>query len=132
MKFIKLKSTPMPLRPYALAATTLLVAMAAAATLSAHMAFLKSTPDKDATLSESPGQVQVWFTQDPEPSVSQLTLEGPSGEVALGETKVGDEKSLVATVPATLALGNYTVKWRSAGDDGHVLRGDIAFSVRAE
>jgi methionine-rich copper-binding protein CopC len=121
----------MTIRPYTLAASTLIIALAAAATLSAHMAYSKSMPAKDATLSESPDHVQVWFTQDPEPAVSQLSLEGPNGEIALGETTVGDEKSLVATVPAALAPGSYTVKWRSAGDDGHVLRGDIAFSVRA-
>lgn len=122
----------MTLRPYVLAASTLVIAMAAAATLSAHMAYSKSVPDKDATLSDSPKQVQVWFTQDPEPAVSRLSLEGPSGEIPLGETKVGDAKSLIAAVPAALAPGSYTVKWRSAGDDGHVLRGDIVFSVRAE
>jgi methionine-rich copper-binding protein CopC len=121
----------MTLRPYTLAATTLVIALAAAVTLSAHMAYSKSMPAKDATLSESPAHLQVWFTQDPEPAVSQLTLEGPSGEVALGETTVDDEKSLVADLPATLAPGSYTVKWRSAGDDGHVMRGDFAFSVRA-
>ena len=59
-----------------------------------------------------------------------LTLEGPEGEVALGETMVAGEKSLVATVTTTLAPGRYTVSWRSAGDDGHVRRGDFAFTVR--
>lgn len=121
----------MTIRPYTLAASTLIIALAAAATLSAHMAYSKSMPAKDAALSESPDHVQVWFTQDPEPAVSRLSLEGPNGEVPIGETTVGDEKSLVATVPAALAPGSYTVKWRSAGDDGHALRGDIAFSVRA-
>lgn len=121
----------MTLRPYPLAAITLAIALAAAVSVSAHMAYSKSMPAKDASLSESPDHVQVWFTQDPEPAVSQLSLEGPSGEVALGETTVGDEKSLVADIPATLTPGSYTVKWRSAGDDGHVLRGDFAFSVRA-
>jgi methionine-rich copper-binding protein CopC len=121
----------MILRPYTLAATTLVIALAAAVTLSAHMAYSKSMPAKDATLSEAPDHLQVWFTQDPEPAVSQLSLEGPGGEVALGETTVGDEKSLVADLPAALAPGSYTVKWRSAGDDGHVMRGDFAFSVRA-
>ena len=121
----------MILRPYTLAATTLVIALAAAVTLSAHMAYSKSMPAKDATLSEAPDHLQVWFTPDPEPAVSQLSLEGPGGEVALGETTVGDEKSLVADLPAALAPGSYTVKWRSAGDDGHVMRGDFAFSVRA-
>ena len=118
----------MDLRPRTLVAT-LVIALAAAGTMSAHMAYSKSIPAKDAKLNASPDHLQVWFTQDPEPAVSQISLEGPDGEVSLGKTTVGDEQSLVAEVPATLAPGSYTVKWRSAGDDGHVLRGDFAFSI---
>ncbi len=118
----------MNLRPRTLVAT-LIIALAAAGAVSAHMAYSKSVPAQDATLNASPEHLQVWFTQDPEPALSQLSLEGPNGEVTLGKTTVGDEKSLVAEVPATLAAGSYTVKWRSAGDDGHVLRGDFAFSI---
>jgi copper transport protein len=110
---------------------TVTVALAAVGTLSAHMAYSKSIPAQDATLSESPSQLRVWFTQDPEPAVSQISLEGPSGEIELGKTTVAAEKSLVASVPAALAPGSYTVKWRSAGNDGHVQRGDFTFSVRS-
>ncbi|MDP6582614.1 MAG: copper resistance protein CopC [Vicinamibacterales bacterium] len=109
----------------------LVVAVAAAAAVSAHMAYSKSMPEKDATLTESPDHLQVWFTQDPEPAISQLTLEGPTGEVTLGKTTVGDEKSIVAEVPSALGPGSYTVGWRSAGDDGHVLRGDFSFTIRS-
>ncbi len=118
----------MDLRPRTLVAA-LVIALAAAGAVSAHMAYSKSMPAKDAKLNASPDHLQVWFTQDPEPALSQISLEGPDGEVSLGKTTVGDEKSLVAEVPATLAPGSYTVKWRSAGDDGHVLRGDFAFSI---
>ena len=118
----------MDLRPRTLVAA-LVIALAAAGAVSAHMAYSKSMPAKDAKLNTSPDHLQVWFTQDPEPALSQISLEGPDGEVSLGKTTVGDEKSLVAEVPATLAPGSYTVKWRSAGDDGHVLRGDFAFSI---
>ena len=109
---------------------TLAFGLAAAALVSAHMAYSKSMPAKDATVAESPEQLQVWFTQDPEPAVSRLSLEGPGGEIAIGETRVGEEKSLVAAVSGPLEPGAYTVSWRSAGDDGHVQRGDFSFAVR--
>lgn len=102
----------------------------AVATAMAHLAATKTMPDADAVVTESPQQVQVWFTQDPDPAVSQLALEGPAGEVELGDTTVADEKSLMAMVPQTLAPGDYTVSWRTAGDDGHVRRGDFLFTVR--
>ena len=100
------------------------------ATAMAHLAATKTMPDADAVMVESPHHIQVWFTQDPDPSVSQLSLEGPAGDVELGDTTVADEKSLRAMVPDALAPGSYTVSWRTAGDDGHVRRGDFTFAVR--
>ena len=112
-------------------AATLAIVLIAAVTVAAHMAYSKSVPGKDAALAESPAQLRVWFTQDPEPALSQLSLEGPDGEVAIGKTTVSEERALVAEVTSTLGPGSYTVKWRSAGNDGHVQRGDFAFTVRA-
>ena len=106
--------------------------VAALATATAHMALQKTMPEADAVLSESPGRIQMWFTQLPDPAVSRLTLEGADGQVALGDTEVlDDEKSLRATLPSTLGAGTYTVGWRTAGDDGHTQRGEFAFTVRA-
>ena len=110
--------------------SSVLVLLAVATTF-AHLAATKTLPDADAVVTESPQQIQVWFTQDPDPAISQLSLEGPSGAVELGDTKVSDEKSLMAMVPGTLAPGSYTVSWRTAGDDGHVRRGDYGFAVHA-
>ena len=102
----------------------------AVATAMAHLAATKTMPDADAVVAESPPTIQVWFTQDPDPAVSQLALEGPAGEVELGDTTVADEKSLMAMVPSALTAGKYTVTWRTAGEDGHVRRGDFVFTVR--
>ena len=102
----------------------------AVATAMAHLAATKTMPNADTVVVESPPKIQVWFTQDPDPAVSQLGLEGPAGKVELGDTTVADEKSLMAMVPSALAAGSYTVTWRTAGDDGHVRRGDFVFTVR--
>ena len=106
------------------------IVVLAVATTMAHFAAIKTMPDADTVVVESPHQIQVWFTQEPDPAVSQLVLEGQAGDVELGDTTVVGEKSLVAVVPRPLAPGSYTVRWRTAGDDGHVRRGDFAFTVR--
>ena len=110
-------------------AIVLVVASVAIAT--AHLRVQKSMPEADAALAASPDHIQVWFSQGPDPVISRLTLEGADGEIAVGETFVHDDKSLKAMLPAALAAGDYTVKWRTAGDDGHTQRGDFAFSVLA-
>ena len=109
----------------------LALVVASVAIASAHMAVQKTMPEADAVLSESPHHIQIWFTQSPDPVISRLTLEGAGGEIALGDTRVQDDKSLMAMLPSTLGAGNYTVTWRTAGDDGHTQRGDFGFTVRA-
>ena len=105
--------------------------VASIAIAAAHMAVQKTMPEADAVLSESPHHIQIWFTQAPDPAISRLTLEGAGGEVTLADTTVRDDKSLMAMLPSQLQAGAYTVKWRTAGDDGHTQRGDFAFTVRA-
>ena len=109
----------------------LVLVAASIAVVAAHMAVQKTMPEADAVLSESPHHVQVWFTQSPDPVISRLTLEGASGEIEIGDTRVQDDRSLTAMLPSKLDAGSYTVKWRTAGDDGHTQRGGFAFTVRA-
>ena len=89
-------------------AVTVAVALAGTVVF-AHLAVKKSLPGKGAILTASPSVVQVWFTQEPEFEKSGLTLTGPQGAVALDPVKAGPEKSLMATVPAKLAAGAYTL-----------------------
>lgn len=100
-------------------------------TLWAHMRVQKTMPEDGARLTSSPHHIQVWYTQLPDDAISQLLLEGVDGDVSLGDTTVKEDKSLVAMVSSVLADGNYTVKWRTAGDDGHTQRGDFTFTVRS-
>ncbi len=109
----------------------LVLVVASVAIAAAHMAVQKTMPEADAVLSESPQHIQMWFTQSPDPVISRLALESAHGDVALGRTEVRDDKSLVAMLPSRLAAGDYTVRWRTAGDDGHTQRGEFAFTVRA-
>ena len=78
-----------------------LLVVVAVVTVMAHLAPTKTMPDTDAVITESPNHIQVWFTQDPDPAVSQLSLDGPTGTVELGKTTVVSEKSLMAVVPVS-------------------------------
>ena len=109
----------------------LVLVVASVAVATAHLRVQKTLPEAGAALAESPRQIQVWFNQSPDPAISSLALEGADGEIALGDTAVRDDRSLLAALPSKLEAGAYTVKWRTAGDDGHTQRGDFAFTVRA-
>jgi len=106
------------------------VGLALSSTVLAHMALSKSLPAKDAVVASKPARVQLWFSQGPDLAVSKLTLTGPSGAVKLGALAADADKSLAAAVEGETPDGAYTVAWQAAGDDGHVQKGQFAFSVR--
>ena len=110
----------------------LLIAMivASAVTLVAHMKASKMEPTANSTVTAPPTRIQVWFTQAPDPKVSKLELAGPAGPVKLTGFQVTAAKSIVASVDGTLADGRYTARWQSAGDDGHVQKGEYGFTVK--
>jgi methionine-rich copper-binding protein CopC len=106
------------------------VLVALTATVGAHLAVVKTAPGNETTLTEPPAQIQVWFNQQPSPRVSRLEMRGPDGVVALGPVEINrQEQSISAAVKGPLSPGTYEVTWRTAGDDGHVIRGTFVFSL---
>jgi methionine-rich copper-binding protein CopC len=96
--------------------------------VAAHLAVVRTMPANASSVTESPGRVQVWFNQQPLPRVSRLELRGPEGVVPLDGLEVSsDDRSISAAIAAPLVPGEYEVTWRSAGDDGHVVRGTFRF-----
>ena len=100
------------------------------APVSAHLAVSRTAPADGATVAASPAHVRVWFTQPPSDRLSRLELHGPSGEVELSPVQVNrEDRSISAAVTGSLARGAYEVRWRTAGNDGHVMRGCFSFTV---
>jgi putative copper export protein/methionine-rich copper-binding protein CopC len=102
------------------------------AVLLAHARLLRSAPSADATLSEPPTSLQLWFSERPELRFSILKLLDSAGTpVPIGAIAkiAGDAMGLSAPIPVTLANGRYTVSWRTAAADGHPTSGMFSFVV---
>ncbi len=110
----------------ALAAGLLLVG---ATSLSAHMKVEKSEPAANAVVTSPQPHVQVFFSEAPDLTLSKMEIKGPSAKTALTALHVMD-KSLMAMVQGDMPDGVYTVSWTSAGDDGHVQKGEFTFTVK--
>jgi copper resistance protein C len=121
-------STPIYWSACAVLLTAILVA--SAVSVFAHMKAAKMEPAANATVTTPLSRIQVWFTQAPDPKVSKLELVGPGGAVKLTGFQVTKEKSIVANVDGTLGDGRYTARWQAAGDDGHVQKGEFAFTIK--
>lgn len=96
-----------------------------------HFDLEKSSPEADAVVHEIEA-VTLWFTQEPAEGSVTVRLIDPSGEPLEGvSAKVHDEDATVYVVatPEGLAHGKYSVAWRGMGADGHVVRGEFAFTV---
>lgn len=101
-----------------------------AASAAAHISVVKTFPADKSTVDEAPELVKIWFSQPPNARLSRLDLRGPSGDVSLRDVEIDPkEHSISAAVAAALAPGRYEVSWRTAGDDGHVMRGTFVFIV---
>jgi len=97
----------------------------------AHNKLLKSAPAAGAVLRTSPARVEMWFAEKPDLAVTKIAVKGPAGPVETGPTHANAGASIVADFKGKLADGPYVVSWQTAGDDGHVAKGDFSFTVKS-
>lgn len=107
----------------------LVVALIVPSGASVHLHVVRSQPAEGTVVATSPSELRIWFSEIPLIGMSAITLDGPAGLIALGKVTPRDEQSLSAAVTRTLSDGRYVVSWRTAGDDGHVVRGAVRFTV---
>lgn len=101
-----------------------------AATTAVHLRLTASYPAADDILSAPPDTVRLWFSEAPERSLSAIRIEGADGDVEMGKVEGTDHPtSIRAEVLGELPPGDYRVAWRTAGSDGHVMRGSYQFGV---
>ena len=118
-------------RPLFVRLLGLAVLVGTAAGFAFHNELTRSSPAKESTVA-SPVEIRLWFREKSEPALSSITLvrTSDSSKVALAKVaRTDDPLSIKAVVPVTLAPGGYLVSWRTAGDDGHVIRGTFPFTI---
>ena len=90
----------------------------------AHAKLEKSEPADKATLSAPPAHVELWFNEKPDVKTSKIALRSAAGPVKLGVVHS------MADITGDMPDGAYTASWQTAGDDGHVLKGEFTFSLK--
>ncbi len=98
----------------------------------AHAQLRQAEPPVGGTVSGSPSEIRLHFSEGVEPSFSGISLsaEGggsiPTGSPALGQ----DASTLVTKVGRALAPGDYRVEWHAVSVDTHKTQGSFTFTVR--
>jgi methionine-rich copper-binding protein CopC len=96
----------------------------------AHAKLEKTEPAANATVTAAPTSVQLWFSEAPDLKVTKVVLTGPSGAVELGPAHSMGKNNVMAPIVGKMADGKYTVSWQTAGDDGHVQKGEFVFTLK--
>lgn len=98
----------------------------------AHTRLESSVPARGDTLHQPPREVRLRFSRPAEARYTAIELLGPGGAAPVGtavEREGSGSREFIVPLPSPLAPGTYTVRWRTAGRDGHVLRGSFTFTV---
>lgn len=96
----------------------------------AHIRLDESSPAPDEVLSVMPSHLRLLFSARIEARYTSITLTAPDGQrVPIGDVVFvgGSDREIRLQVPPLTQPGSYTVHWRTAGADGHVLEGSYAF-----
>jgi len=110
----------------------LLYSAVAVTSVSAHALLLRSNPEANAVLEQSPAQVELFFSEAIEPELSSITVcDSNNLIVDAGDARVdpSDPKRMTVSL-RSLPDGVYTVTWKVVSAiDGHQTIGTYPFAV---
>jgi copper resistance protein C len=122
------------LRTIRRALVPVLIATVAVTALTAayHASLTKALPAVDGTVVVAPTELTLWFSERPDLPLSNIRLLGPdSASIPVTAPRATtDTLSIATTVRGTLTPGKYTVRYRTAGPDGHVMSGKYSFTYQ--
>jgi methionine-rich copper-binding protein CopC len=111
--------------------TLLLLITCAASNAAAHVRLKSSDPADGATLASAPARITLVFSAVA--TVTAATVQGATEDSATKLEVMPNEASTTHAVALPpLAPGDHVVTWRALSDDGHVMSGEVRFTVRAE
>jgi copper resistance protein C len=92
----------------------------------------KAAPAVGGTVSASPTEIRLKFSEGIEPRFSGIALATPAGAAQpLGKANVdpADNSTLIAPIPQPLKPGVYKVTWHAVSVDTHKTQGSFTFTV---
>jgi copper resistance protein C len=101
-----------------------------AATAFAHAFLDHAIPAVGGTVSASPSDLELTFTQNVVIAFSGVTVSGPGGEaVPVGKPALAAPNTLRVHLDRPLKPGTYTVRWHVVSVDTHPTQGNYKFTV---
>ena len=117
---------PASVVPVLLALTLVLLA---AVPVLAHADLLTADPPDGAVLDAPPASITLTFSEGLDAAKAGFKVLDASGAVVAKGTATRNGATRLTADGLALAPGAYTIRWTSVAEDGHVLRGTLAFAV---
>lgn len=98
----------------------------------AHAFLDHADPKVGSTVSSSPAELKLWFTQNIEPAFSSVEVQDAQGkEVDKKDSHPDsrDKSAMIVSLP-DLPAGTYTVVWHVVSVDTHKTQGHFQFTVK--
>jgi len=98
----------------------------------AHAFLDHAQPQVGSTVTNSPTEVKIWFTQELEPAFSSIEVKNAQGkEVDKKDVHVdAKDKSLLIVSLPPLPAGKFTVAWHVVSVDTHRTQGHFEFTIK--
>jgi copper resistance protein C len=98
----------------------------------AHAFLDHAEPKVGSTVTNSPTEVKIWFTQQVEPAFSSVQVQDAQGkEVDKKDVHVDiKDKMLLEVSLPQLSAGTYTVIWHVVSVDTHRTQGRFEFTIK--
>lgn len=109
----------------------LMSALALPAPVFAHAIMVRSAPDKDAVLTESPKTVEVWFNDKVGTEYKALAVINSKGERMDNKDLVQEPLDHLSATLQNLPPDTYTVRYRVVSIDTHIVTGKYQFTIKA-
>lgn len=115
-------------RASVIAALGVLLALGWSTPAAAHNALVGADPQDGATMEQGPAAVSLRFLSTLDQNGTVVTVTGPDGAAAEGGEPEVDGATVTVPVSADLP-GTYTVAYEVMSSDGHLVTGEVAFTV---
>jgi copper transport protein len=101
----------------------------------AHAHLKRSEPAAGSKVGTSPQLIRLWFSEQPELSMTAISLKDSQGKqwvLAGPQRDPSNPLEISAGILQLLPAGRYMVAWRTAASDGHPSQGTFGFDVLAQ
>ena len=119
------------MKPLTLAGLAVLLVVTAPAAALAHAEMVNSIPKNGSTVTAGLSQIELNFSKPLRVSIVHVR-DATHQNVALKSKLPTAFAATVRFSVDALTPGSYEVSWTAVAEDGHVMKGTFAFSVRAD